>query len=240
MTGATAGRAGIHRLVRRFVLWRVGLRWYLFVLIGPPMLAVLGTIVVPGALASFQPPDPLLPDPVSVLAYVGIFVLVLVVGAPLAEETGWRGFALPHLQRLHGPLIGSLILGPLWTFWHLPLNLNPSWSHGAESSGAIPVILDVLVGLVATVAYTIVFTWVFNNTYGSLLIAILLHTSLDVFIDSLDELFPARVVGLPMVWVGLTVAFVVLALVVVALTRGRLGYEHYRQEEEPDPATARV
>ena len=65
MTGTTEGRAGIRRLLRRFVLWRVGLRWYLFVLIGPPVLAVLGTIVLPGALASFQPPDPL-----SVLAYV--------------------------------------------------------------------------------------------------------------------------------------------------------------------------
>jgi uncharacterized protein len=100
----------------------------------------------------------------------------------------------------------------------------------------IPVILA---GLVATVAYTIVFTWVFNNTYASLLIVILLHTSLDTCIDSLGELFPAGgVLGLPMVWIGLMVAFVVMALVVVALTRGRLGYHHYRQEEGPDPATA--
>ncbi len=100
----------------------------------------------------------------------------------------------------------------------------------------IPVILA---GLVATVAYTIVFTWVFNNTYASLFIVILLHTSLDTFIDSLGKLFPAGgVLGLPMVWIGLMVAFVVMALVVVALTRGRLGYHHYLQEEEPDSATA--
>jgi membrane protease YdiL (CAAX protease family) len=244
MTGTTEGRAGIRRLLRRFVLWRVGLRWYLFVLIGPPVLAVLGTIVLPGALASFQTPDPLLPDPLlpdplSVLAYLGLFVLVLVLGGPLGEEPGWRGFALPRLQRLHGPLVGSLILGPLWSFWHLPLNLNPSWSHGAGSSGSA--ILVILNGLVATVAYTIIFTWVFNNTYGSLLIVILLHTSLDTFIDSLGELFPATsVLGLPipMLSIGLTLAFVVMALVVVTLTQGRLGYQHYRQEQGPDPATA--
>ncbi len=224
-------RVTIRRLLGRFVLWRVGLRWYLFVLIGPPVLAVLGMIILPGALASFQPPDPL-----SVLAYVGIFVLVLVLGAPLAEETGWRGFALPRLQRLHGPLVGSLILGPLWAFWHLPLNLNPSWSHGAGTSGAN---LIILLGLVATVAYTIIFTWVFNNTYGSLLIAILLHSSFDTFIDSLGELFPAAsVLGPPMVWIGLLVGSVRVALVIVVLTRGRLGYQHYRQEEEPDSATA--
>ncbi len=240
MTGATEGRAGIRRLLRRFVLWRVGIRWYLFVLIGPPVIAVLVTIVLPGALASFQTPDPLLPDPLSVLAYLGLFVLVLVLGGPLGEEPGWRGFALPRLQPLHGPLVGSLILGTLWSFWHLPLNLMPTWSHGGASSGsAIPVILTILAALVATVAYAIVFTWVFNNTYGSLLIAIVLHTSLDTFIDSLGELFPAGgVLGLPMVWIGLMVGFVVLALVVVALTRGRLGYQHYRQGEGPDPATA--
>jgi membrane protease YdiL (CAAX protease family) len=143
----------------------------------PPVVAVLVTIVLPGGLASFQTPDPLLPDPLSVLAYLGIFVLVLVLvlvlGGPLGEEPGWRGFALPRLQRLHGPLVGSLILGPLWTFWHLPLNLIPTWSHGDAASGGV--ILTILAGLVATVAYTIVFAWVFNNTYGSLLLAILLH-----------------------------------------------------------------
>jgi uncharacterized protein len=151
------------------------------------------------------------------------------LGRTVGEEPGWRGFALPRLQPLHGPLVGSLILGTLWSFWHLPLNLIPTWSHGSSLGSVI------LAGLVATVAYTIVFTWVFNNTYGSLLIAILLHTSVDTFIDSLSELFPVGgVLDLPMVWIGLMVGFVLLALVVVALTRSRLGYQHYWQEEGPD------
>src|SRR3954453_11970829 len=54
MTGATEGRAGVGRLLRRFVLWRVGLRWYLFALLGVPALFVLSVIVLPGGLASFQ------------------------------------------------------------------------------------------------------------------------------------------------------------------------------------------
>lgn len=97
------------------------------------------------------------------------------------------------------------------------------------------VVPTILAGLVATVAYTIVFAWVFNNTYGSLLLAILLHTSLDTFIASLGEVFPAGSgLGLPMVWVGLMIGFVVLALVVVTLTQSRLGYK----QEEPDAVTA--
>jgi uncharacterized protein len=109
MTGATEGRAGIRRFLRRFVLWRVKLRWYLVVLVGIPLIMLLGAIVMPGALASFEPMDPLS----TLINYVPFFVLVLVLGGPLFEEPGWRGFALPRLQRLHGPLVGTLILGLL-------------------------------------------------------------------------------------------------------------------------------
>src|SRR5262245_36150586 len=54
MTGATEGRAGVRRFVRRFVLWRVELRWYLFALLGVPVIVVLSVVVLPGARASFQ------------------------------------------------------------------------------------------------------------------------------------------------------------------------------------------
>jgi uncharacterized protein len=113
--GATEGRAGIHRLLQKMVLWRVGLRWYLFALLGVPALLALGTIVVPGNLASFKPMDPLS----LLIDYLPFFVYpALLVGGPLGEEPGWRGFALPRLQRRYGPLVGSLILGLLWSPFH--------------------------------------------------------------------------------------------------------------------------
>ena len=227
MTGATEGRAGIRRLLRRYVLWRVGLRWYLVVLLGPPVIVLLATIVLPGALASFQTLAPLQPLPLLVS-----FPIVLIFGGALFEEGGWRGFALPRLQRLHGPLVGTLILAPLWACWHLPLFWVRVW-------GTPPTILNMVLFLAAVIFMTIVFTWVFNNTKGSILLAILLHTSFDVLVDPVGLLFPAPLVtgyggALPML-IGLGVT----ALVLVALTRGRLGYQHYRQEDEyPDPATA--
>jgi membrane protease YdiL (CAAX protease family) len=107
MTGIIEGSEGIGRLLRRCVLWRVGLGWYLFTLIGIPLILVLGVIVLPGALASFKGLASLVAIP-----WLSQIVYVFVHG-PLGEEPGWRGFALPRLQRLHGPVVGSLILGPL-------------------------------------------------------------------------------------------------------------------------------
>jgi uncharacterized protein len=94
-----------------------------------------------------------------------------------------------------------------------------------------------MVLFLATVIFmTIVFTWVFKNTEGSILLAILLHTSLDVLVWPVGRLFPAPVVtdygGAFPLLIGLGVT----ALLLVALTRGRLGYRNYRQGD-PYPAT---
>ncbi len=226
LTGTTEGRAGIRRLLRRYVLWRVGFRWYLVVIIGPPAIILLATIVLPGALASFQTLAPLNP-----LLLIVTFPLILIFGGPLFEEGGWRGFALPRLQRLHGPLVGSLILGILWACWHLPLFWITVW-------GTPPTILNMVL-YVPTVAFmTIVYTWVFNNTKGSVLIAILLHTSFDVLVGPVGLLFPAPVVTGYGGAVPLLVGLSVTALLLVVFTRGRLGYQQYRQEVEPDSAAA--
>lgn len=106
VTAATEGRAGVGHWLRRIVRWRVGVQWYLFVLLGLPAVMVLGTLLRPGALASFD--ISALP---SVLAYLGTFAFMVFPGGPLGEEPGWRGFALPQLQRLHGPLVGTLSWG---------------------------------------------------------------------------------------------------------------------------------
>jgi uncharacterized protein len=222
MTGATEGRAGIGRLLRRFVLWGVGLGWYLFVLLGAPSILALAAVLLPGALGSIEGLAPLAPLPLLIL-----FVFVFFLGGPLAEEPGWRGFALPRLQRLYGPLVGSLILAPLWALWHLPLFFVPAWETP-------PTILNFILYLTAVTVMTIVFTWVFNNTKGSLLIAILLHAAVDTSYATLIVLFPTPLVTDYGTMVPMVIGFGAVALVVIALTRGRLGYQHYRQEEEEE------
>jgi membrane protease YdiL (CAAX protease family) len=227
MTGITEGRAGIGRLLRRMVLWRVGLGWYLFALLGLPALMVLSVIVLPGALASFQGQGLASLAPLPLLSLI---VYVLFHG-PLGEEPGWRGFALPRLQTMHGPLIGSLILGPLWALWHLPLFWAPAWNFP-------PTLLNIVLFVISGTALTIVVTWVFNNTKGSVLIAILVHETFDTTFVFLNLLFTAPLVTDYGSTVPMVIGFGAVALLVVALTRGRLGYQHYRQEEEPDLATA--
>jgi membrane protease YdiL (CAAX protease family) len=98
-----------------------GLRWCLFVLLGIPVMLTLGALVVPGTLASFEPLPPLS----ALTSYLILFIYpALIIGGPLGEEPGWRGFALPRLQRRYGPLVGTLILSPLWAFWHVPIWLT--------------------------------------------------------------------------------------------------------------------
>ena len=224
MTGVTEGRAGVRRFLRRFVLWRVGLRWYLFVLVGVPALFVLSLIVLPGVLGSFQGLGALLPP----LSLLGWFVYAFFPGGALGEEPGWRGFALPRLQSLHGPLLGSLILGPLWGLWHLPLFFTP-WNELTA--------LNVVGYILTTTCLAIMYTWVFNNTKGSVLIAVLLHATFNWTTVAVGPLFPAPIFedyGLLTILGG----FGAFAVVLVALTRGRLGYQNYRQEEEPATATS--
>jgi membrane protease YdiL (CAAX protease family) len=207
------------------VLWRVGFGWYLFVFVGIPVIALLSVVVIPGVVGSFEGLSALAP-----LSVLGIYVYVLFLGGALGEEPGWRGFALPRLQSMHGPLLGSLILGPLWALWHLPLFLTP-WNELTT--------YNVVVFVLATTCLAIMYTWVFNNTKGSVLMAILIHASFNASVTGiLAPLFPAPILedyGLLPILGG----FGALAVVLVALTRGRLGYQHYHQEvEEPDPATA--
>jgi membrane protease YdiL (CAAX protease family) len=212
MTGITEGKAGIGRLLRRFVLSPVGLQWYLFALIGIPAIMVLSVIFLPGALASFQGLAPLTP-----LRLLGLLVYIFFLGGPLGEEPGWRGFALP---RLHGPLVGSLVLGPLWALWHLPIFWVPAWNFP-------PTILNIVLFVIAATAFTIVMTWVFNNTKGSLLIAVLVHASFDMNLSTLNLVFPAPLVTDYGSNVPVLIGFGTLALVLVALTRGRLGDRQY-------------
>jgi uncharacterized protein len=212
MTGATEGRGGVRRLLRRIVLWRVGFGWYLFVLLGIPAIIVLSTVVLPGALSSFDAAA----IPTTLFLYVVAGPVFLFAGGPVFEEIGWRGFALPRLQRLYGPLVGTLVLGALWGLWHLPLFLIPSWDtpHGS--------LLDVALFVVLAVSIALVITWVFNNTKQSVLLAILAHGSINSAAVSMYALFPARAVtdGITNVAIGFGLA----ALLVVVLTRGRLGY----------------
>ncbi len=84
------------------------------------------------------------------------------IGPGLFEEIGWRGFALPHLQRRYSALVSSLIIGLVWAFWHFP-----------NFPAFTPPILAAFVPKV--IVMSLIFTWVYNSTGGSLFAVVLLH-----------------------------------------------------------------
>jgi CAAX protease family protein len=211
ITAVTEGREGVRRLLSRLVLWKVPFVWYLFIFVGIPLVFILGTVLLPGAAASFNHLSP-----TTWLSYLWTVPLVLAVGGPLFEEPGWRGFALARLQAKWGPLIGTLILGLLWAAWQYPQYLMPGW---AAQNGGFNV-RAVTVFTLSVIPLTIVMSWC-STTRGSLLIAILLHASINTFSIYIGPMFPAQAKS----QVNLFVGFGALALLIVLLTRGRLSYD---------------
>ena len=216
MTAVTEGRPGIVRLLRRMVCWRVGIRWYVFALIGLPVTMVLATFIRPGTAESFD-----ISARPFFLDYLRAFISMVLLGGPLFEEPGWTGFAQPRLQRLCGPLIGGLILGSLWAIWHLPGFLIPS-----QNVTDIPprgTVLEFVVFALALMGLRLIIIWVVNNTRNSVFMAILVHASWNTFYSAaLIRLFHSPIVLGS--YANLAIAACALALVLIAVTLGRLGY----------------
>ena len=218
----TTGKGGVVTLLRRMVRWRVRPVWYAVALLLPVAIsggAALLNVVVLGASA---------PSPAELGAWSGLvptfFLLLLVPGTGGAwEEPGWRGYALPKLQGGHSALLASLILGVLWAFWHLPLMVI----------GQIHLSDPVYI-----VAWTVVLTWVFNNTNGSVLIAMLMHNIHNVISG---YYFSAMFSGADWVrqgWLLVALWCAVAAIVVVVNGPEHLSRKYTRQTLTPPEASA--
>jgi uncharacterized protein len=125
------GTKGLGSFFRRFTLWRMPVAWWLFLVLGIPAGKYLGA-AVNGTITDF-PFDPW-------YGVLPMFAAALLIGP--VEEIGWRGVALPLLQRRYSPLWASLILGAFWGFWHLPAFLLSGTEQSAWSFG--PFVLGVL------------------------------------------------------------------------------------------------
>jgi len=224
----TSGMPGVLSLLRSIVHWRVGVRWYLVALLGVPLLNLFAFLVVPGTLSDFVAPDSRL-----LRVYLSEMAMSLTIGiAPLWEEVGWRGFALPCIQRLYGPVRGTLILGALWGFWHLPFFFGPLAQTGPDSTwlSATIALVEFSIGLTGL---SVVMTWILNNCGGSTLLAILIHAAFDSSGLALVALFPSTSpYYLPVHYqtLGIAIVFSIAALVLIVVTKGDLSYQRYQRE----------
>ncbi|TGN74796.1 CPBP family intramembrane metalloprotease [Streptomyces bauhiniae] len=204
VTAVTDGRAGLRAWAGRLFRWRVGARWYAVALLAVPAgLLVVGAVFAGGRIAA----------PTLLGAYLPVLVLQLVTTG-LAEEPGWRDFALSRLQQRYSPLKSAAILGPVWAVWHYPLFLT-DWAEGNRGWAGL------LAFTVFCVSFNVVMSWMFNRTNESLPLSMLMHVSVNTFVSVLwPDLFPSLAgVAIPVMSVGSVVA----ALAIIAVTRGRLG-----------------
>ncbi len=201
-----------HSLINlRGIRWH----WYLVSLIIPPaiMLAALGIhIAMGGSGLSFN-------DPAEIYRVIPIFFLVLIFSV-LGEEIGWRGFALPWLQKRFTALQSSLILGLIWSVWHLPLFWIPGDFHQQ---------LPLMWFLIQTVSITILYTWIFNATKGSLLIILLLHTASNTAFGVLPMLPEAASGSLRPAWILNILLVIAASLVIILNGSGTLAKHKPRQ-----------
>lgn len=154
------GITGLGSFLRRLTLWRMPMVWWVFLVLGIPVLFYVGA-AMKGTLT----------DPFPFSPWYGVLpalAIALFIG-PI-EEFGWRGVALPLLQRRFAPLWASLILGAIWGLWHVPAFLLSGTPQSAWSFGPY---------LIAVVAISVILTPMFNAARGSILIAALFHFQMN-------------------------------------------------------------
>ncbi|MDI5892374.1 CPBP family intramembrane glutamic endopeptidase [Halomonas rhizosphaerae] len=154
------GAVGVRRLLARLLLWRASLGWYAFLLLGVPLVFYAAAL-----LQGWRFGNP--PDFASLSAWL-VAALLMVIKGPV-EELGWRGVALPLLQRRVTPFWAAILLGLIWGIWHLPAFFLGGTPQGAWS------FLPFLVG---ALALSLIVTPMFNASRGSLLLPVLFHFQL--------------------------------------------------------------
>lgn len=161
-----AGTGGVRSLLGTLGRWRREARWYL---VAFGFSVVVAALTLAGGIASGA--VSFAEVRVSELWLVlPLFASNVLIGGGLGEELGWRGYALPRLQRRYSALASSLLLGGIWAAWHLPLFAVP---------GTVQTDWPVAWFLAMGFGLSVVFTWLYNSTRGSVLLVVCLHAAFN-------------------------------------------------------------
>ena len=160
------------------------------------------------------------------LAVTGESHIAFLIGGPIQEEVGWRGFALPILQERIRPLQAAVVLGIIWGGWHLPQFFVSAWETPHNNAS------DVLGFFAFTVTSSIVISWITNLARGSVLLAILAHNSMNWALATWSGITGQQATT---IWPA-TAGMAVLAVVALIATRGRLGFGTLAESASAEPA----
>jgi membrane protease YdiL (CAAX protease family) len=208
VTAWTMGRPGIRDLLARVARWRVPLRWWL-VALSPA--AFLGVALIAMAAAGKALPGVADFGRFSGIPAIGLVgVLLLITVGALGEETGWRGYALPQLQRRFSPLTSSLIIAVLWFGWHLPQFFVIATYRDSSPVQYVGMLLGLTCGAV-------ILTWLYNWSGGSILLVAVWH-GLYNFVSGTQA-----ATGMPAAVVSTLVMIQGVVLIILELRARRLG-----------------
>jgi membrane protease YdiL (CAAX protease family) len=157
---------GLLGLLKRGVEVRFPKRWWIPTFLLCPLM-IGGAFLISILAGNSIPELDWIADP---FLLVSSFFLILVTGGPLQEEFGWRGYALPRLQGRFNALYSSLILGFMWGLWHLPY-----FFIGTEITYAYGIFPQIFTAIMLS----ILLTWLFNNTRGSVLVSLIFHNTFN-------------------------------------------------------------
>ena len=212
MTGLTLGKDGVIKLLKRYLQWRVGWKWYLVAFCLAPALMITGVFL--NAALTHVPLDFS-----TIMAYkifgksavLPLFILPWFLYEVITngEEIGWRGYILPRLQTKFNALTSTLILGLIWGIWHLPKFLS-HWN-----------IIFFGWFMINILASAVVLTWIYNSTKGSLLLVVIAHAAnntVGMFLPIANTTSNQNL-GAYITWVLLEVAEAIVVIVVAGPAR---------------------
>jgi membrane protease YdiL (CAAX protease family) len=223
MTGLTLGKEGVIALLKRFLIWRVGWKWYLVVFLLMPSLQVVSVLLsvivrqTPIDFSTVYAYQIFGPSVNLVLLIVPFFLFDAIANG---EEIAWRGYVLPRLQTKHSALVSSLIVGVIWGLWHLPKHLS-HWDT-----------ITFVFFMAGITARAVLYTWLYNNTKGSLLLTTLFHASGNTGGILLPVAITATSGNLIAAIIQFLIEVVVVVVVTVRLGAARLSLTEPRQVQE--------
>jgi membrane protease YdiL (CAAX protease family) len=155
----------------------VGIQWWLVALL-LPALVILGAVYL---FSLFGGPAPDFSRYQPLYTIIPMIILITLING-VGEELGWRGFMLPRLQSRYSALVASLILGTFWGLWHAPVYFIAGTTQSIFRA-QVGFWAGLLLFTLSTIAISVTFTWVFNNTRGSVLIAATLHGATNAWMN---------------------------------------------------------
>lgn len=187
LTRLTDGKDGVRQFLGKVIRWRIGFQWYLMVLFGIALIAFaaqgLNIWLFAGEPVKLNLPAGV-PEDGFLIALPIIFFVNIFFGGPLAEDIGWRGYALPKLREKMSAFTASLLIGIVWVLWHLPFFWIP---EGKIAVGGVPLLWFTLL----TTAWSVLFAWVYVNT-ESILMPVLFHAAVNTTLGTLGVLSQAN------------------------------------------------